>query len=40
MYYKLFSKEKVNRSLDTLNERYAKGEVSKGEYDAIRKEIA
>jgi len=40
LLYKLFSKEKVNRSLDTLNERYAQGEVSKGEYDAIRKEIA
>jgi len=38
--YKLFSKDDVNSSLDTLNKRYAKGEIEKGEYDAIKKDIS
>ena len=38
--YKLFSKDYVNGSLDTLNERYAKGEIEKGEYNAIKKDIS
>lgn len=39
LLYRLFRKENVNRSLDTLNEAFAKGEVSKGAYRAIKHEI-
>ena len=37
--YKLFSKDMDTRSLDTLKSRYARGEISKEEYYAIKKEI-
>jgi len=33
-------KDKVNHSFATLSESVAKGKISKGEYDAIKKDIA
>lgn len=41
--YSFFKKDKYNKNintdLDTLNNRYARGEINKDEYDTIKRDI-
>jgi len=38
-YYKNKSKRSQNQSIDILKERYAKGEITKDEFDKIKEDL-
>jgi putative membrane protein len=38
-YHNYYHDENKNRALDILQERYAKGEITKGQYDNMKKDL-